>query len=148
MASGWSAAHGSRFDTAATAPATTPRADVAADASVEGFAGAGRRLDRDAAARTAVFRFDAFVLTGARLVARAEDVFLVARLRLDRVALETTLRARPLAERVADFFVFFPELLVDFRLATPASHPIGRRHRKSERRRAAARQAIVAQDAA
>jgi len=80
---------------------------------------AGRRLDRDAAARAAVFFRAAFVLAGARLVARADEAFLVVRLRLARFAVERTVRARPLVERVADCFPL--ELLVAFRLATPAS---------------------------
>jgi hypothetical protein len=92
---------------------------VAADESADGLPAAGRRLDRDAAARAAVFFLAAFVFAGARLVARADEAFFVARLRLARFAVEPTVRVRPLVERVADFFL--PELLVAFRLATPAS---------------------------
>jgi hypothetical protein len=53
--------------TVATAPATTPRTDVATDDNFDGdFFAAGLFLDRDAAARAAVFRFAALRLAGAR----------------------------------------------------------------------------------
>jgi len=67
--------------TAETAPATAPRTVVAAAAILEGFFGAALRLDREAAARAAVFRFDAFVLgVGRRLATRdfGVDFFRVA----------------------------------------------------------------------
>ena len=144
MASCSSADHGSRFVTAATAPATAPRADVAADESADGLPAAGRRLDREAAARAAVFFLAALVFAGAGLAARADEAFFVARLRLARFAVEPAVRVRPLVERVADFFL--PEFLVAFRLATPASIRFAVRYRKNERRRGAARQVIVAQD--
>src|SRR3954469_18271264 len=108
MASCSSADHGSRFVTAATAPATAPRADVAADDSADGLVAAGRRLDRDAAGRAALFFLATFVFAGARLVARADEVFFVARVRLGRFAVERTVRVGLLVERVADFFL--PEL--------------------------------------
>ena len=143
MASCSSADHGSRFVTAATAPATAPRADVAADDSADGLVAAGRRFDRDAAARAPLFFLATLVFAGARLVARADEAFFVARLRLARFAVERTPRLRPVVERVVDFFL--PELLVAFRLATPASIRFAVREEKSERRPGAARQAIVAQ---
>src|SRR3954453_16803966 len=144
IASCSSADHGSRFVTAATAPATAPRADVAAEDSADGLVAAGRGLDRDAAARAPLFFLATFVLAGPRLVARADEAFFVARLRLGRFAVERTVRVRFLVERVADFFL--PELLVAFRLATPASIRFAVRYGKNERRRGAARQVIVAQD--
>jgi hypothetical protein len=55
---------------------------VAADATIEGFFGVVFRLDREAAARAAVFRFEAFVLAGVRRVDTRDlgvDFFRVAR---------------------------------------------------------------------
>src|SRR6478672_4518329 len=143
MASRSSPDQGSRFVTAATAPARTPRAVVVADASVEGFFGDGWRRDREAAARAAVFRLAAFVFAGARFVARVDALFLTVRLRREVFAAGRAPRLRPVFVRPAVFFLL--DLLPDFRLATPASHPIVP-FAKGERRRGAARQVIVAQD--
>ena len=54
--------------TAATAPATAPRTVVAALASRDGFFGVVRRLDREAAARAAVFRLALFVRVTLRVL--------------------------------------------------------------------------------
>jgi len=54
--------------TAATAPATAPRTVVAALASRDGFFAVVRRLDREAAARAAVFRLALFVRVTLRVL--------------------------------------------------------------------------------
>lgn len=98
MASGSPDPHGSRCDTAATAPAIAPRTAVAADASVDGSAfGRLRRVDREAAARAAVLRRAVAVGRGARFgaVFRAAARFAFAAGRFDFAATRLELFTPP-----------------------------------------------------
>src|SRR4051812_27384631 len=129
MASCPSPAHGSRFVTAVTAPATAPRMVVVAAPIVEGFFAADVRVDREAAAREALFRFEPGAFGAARLRAPPVAVF-----RDDfRVAAFAALffaRGRLLEARLRDVFcraAFLPDL----RLATLSSRfPLTGRDKK------------------
>lgn len=137
MASGVSAVHGSRSATAATAPAMAPRTAVVADESPDGSAVDFFRVDRDAAARAAVFDFSVERFAPAFVAGRFFAAFAPAR--LDVVARVTGARLAP--DRLAEgrfaldcLAVFRPfadgrfaaerplvACFLDARFATPAS---------------------------
>jgi hypothetical protein len=118
---------------ATTAPATAPRTVVAAEPSVDGFGAAVFAVDRDAAARAALFLLAAFVLATVRFRVPPDcvalpDFFAGARFAATRL---------PRRRGVDALLVFFPtdRFLPDVRLATPASCvPDSTRRDQNERR--------------